>query len=270
MDHKIEVRPGRTLHVVVDKNPESDTTIFLIHGLGGRGNQWRKQSIILKSQYSLVIPDLLGHGKSDKPKPGKTNPYAFLEFCQDLQVLLDKFADKKNILIGHSYGGALAVYLSYTNQDILSSQVLLTPSRCQPFHDVPKIYRLPAFILALLRPFLEYSFRKYAFDKSTKNKVIDEELSAGKKNRFYVIKAMLEGMQDIPRINISGLNTPTLIITGEADHIIPTDLITKFYEKLPHHEFVHLHHAGHMVQLEQPDVVNELIMGFIDKYEMST
>jgi pimeloyl-ACP methyl ester carboxylesterase len=265
MDYKIEVRPGRTLHVVVEENPASDTTLFLIHGLGGRGNQWRKQIKFLKNQYSLVVPDLLGHGKSDKPKPGKTNPYAFVEFAQDLQVLLNKFTDKKNVVIGHSYGGALAVYLSYTNQTLIAKEILVTPARCKPFHDIPKIYRLPAWALSLLRPFLEYSFRKFAYDKSTKNKVIDEELSAGKKNRFYVIKAMLDGMSDIPRIDLSLLNTPSLIITGESDHIIPSDLIKKFYEKLPHHEFVYLLQAGHMAQLEQPDEVNVLIVGFLAK-----
>ncbi len=265
MDHQIEVRPGRTLHVVVEKNPASDTTLFLIHGLGGRGNQWRKQIKFLKNQYSLVVPDLLGHGKSDKPKPDKTNPYAFIEFAQDLQVLVEKFADKKNIVIGHSYGGGLAVYLSYTNQSLVTAEILVTPSRCKPFHDIPKVYRLPAWVLSLLRPFLEYSFRKYAYDKSTKNKVIDEELSAGKKNRFYVIKAMLNGMADIPRIDISQIKTPSLIITGASDHIIPADLIKKFYEKLPRHEFVNLLLAGHMPQLEQPDEVNALIDGFLAK-----
>jgi pimeloyl-ACP methyl ester carboxylesterase len=265
MDHKIEIRPGRTLHIVVEKNPASDTTLFLIHGLGGRGNQWRKQIKFLKNHYTLVIPDLLGHGKSDKPHPGGKNPYAFTEFSQDLQELLNKFNDKNNVLVGHSYGGALAAYLSFNNQDVIAKQILITPSRCKPFHAIPKIYRLPAFILDLLRPVLEYSFRKLAYDKSTQNKVIDEELNAGKKNRYYVIKAMLEGMKDIPNIDVSHLNTPTLILTGESDHVIPTEWIRKFYEALPHHQFIHLQHAGHMVQLEQPDIVNELIMGFVDK-----
>ena len=91
MDTKIEVRPGRLMNLDIRKNPASDTTIFFIHGLGGRGEQWRNQIAFFQDKYSLIIPDLLGHGKSDKPKPGRNNPYDFIEFCRDLQIIFDKW-----------------------------------------------------------------------------------------------------------------------------------------------------------------------------------
>jgi pimeloyl-ACP methyl ester carboxylesterase len=264
MNMKLEVRPGRVLNILVEKNPESTTTLFLIHGLGGRGDQWRKQVKRLKSQYTLIVPDLLGHGHSDKPKPKKNNnPYEFLEFSRDLQVILDKFADKKNIVIGHSYGGALTAYLTSKNPDKIARQILVAPSRCKPFYAIPKIYYLPAFMLEMLRPFLENAFRKFAFDKSTKNKVVSEEEAAGKRNRLYVIKSMLHGMANIPVLEVSKLETSTLILTGESDKIIPFHLIEKFYAVLPQREFFVVEQAGHMLQLEQPDKVNQQIENFL-------
>jgi pimeloyl-ACP methyl ester carboxylesterase len=263
MDMKLEIRPHRTIRVSVEENPESVATLFLIHGLGGRGDQWRKQIKVLKQHYTLIIPDLLGHGKSDKPRPGKTNPYDFMEFSADLQVLFDKFAGDKNVLIGHSYGGALVTYLTYNNLTKVSRQILIAPSRCKPFRGIPKIYRLPLFILEILRPLLENAFRNSAFDKNALNKVISEEYQAGKRNRLYVIKSMLLGMRNIPDIDITKISTPSLILIGKSDHVIPSNLIREFYTHLPQHEFVVIEPAGHMLQLEQPEKVNHLFAEFL-------
>jgi pimeloyl-ACP methyl ester carboxylesterase len=238
MDMKLEIRPHRTIRVSVEENPESVATLFLIHGLGGRGDQWRKQIKVLKQHYTLIIPDLLGHGKSDKPRPGKTNPYDFMEFSADLQVLFDKFAGDKNVLIGHSYGGALVTYLTYNNLTKVSRQILIAPSRCKPF-------------------------RGSAFDKNALNKVISEEYQAGKRNRLYVIKSMLLGMRNIPDIDITKISTPSLILIGKSDHVIPSNLIREFYTHLPQHEFVVIEPAGHMLQLEQPEKVNHLFAEFL-------
>src|SRR5690242_21838589 len=104
MDNKIEIRAGRIINVFTHEKPNSDTNLFLIHGLGGRGEQWREQIKVLKNHYSLIVPDLLGHGNSEKPKPESNNPYSFPELTQDLQALFNRYSTKNNIVIGHSYG----------------------------------------------------------------------------------------------------------------------------------------------------------------------
>jgi abhydrolase domain-containing protein 8 len=264
MEKTVEIRPGRIINMIIEENPKADTALFFIHGMGGRSGQWREQIKFFRNDYTLIAPDLLGHGKSDKPRPHNNTPYAFMEFILDLQEIFNQYALKKNIIFGHSYGGALAAWLTFENQQQVTRQVLIAPSRCKPFTEIPGIYRLPVWLLELMRPLLEQSFRKFAFAKNVRNKVIEEEYRASKRNRLYVIKDMLEGMKDIPLLAADKLQTPSLILTGASDKIIAPGLSQNFYEKLPHHSYCMVDKSGHMLQLEQPSTVNELIEIFLE------
>jgi pimeloyl-ACP methyl ester carboxylesterase len=262
MDMKVEVRPGRLLNIEIDKNPKSQTTIFLIHGLGGRSKQWREQVKYLRDKYTLIIPDLLGHGASAKPQPDKNNPYDFVELSQDLQIIFDKYADEKNIVMGHSYGGALAAYLTLRNQQKIEKLVLLAPTPCRP--SAPKmIFHLPVFMLEMLRPYFEKNFQKMAYDNNSTRDLLKEEGLAGKNNPLYVIKYMMLGMEKIPDVDIGQLETPTLLIAGETDELVTPERIRNFYGKLPHGEFVQMAKAAHMMMLEKPLEVTQLIADFI-------
>jgi pimeloyl-ACP methyl ester carboxylesterase len=259
MNLKLEIRAGRLLHIETNEHFSNRPTAFCIHGLGGSGVQWREQIRLLDPHFNLIIPDLLGHGQSDKPKPDKTNPYSFIEFSQDLELLFEKFATRENVILGHSYGGALATLLAYNHQSKVNRLVLIAPGRCQPRVQIPQIYRLPVFMLELLRPYLEKNFRQKAFDQADSATLITTESSAGKTNRLYVIKSTLLGMKDIPTLDMRALSTSTLILTGESDQIIPAETSKAFYEKIPEHRYSQIAKAGHMLMLEQPNEVNDII-----------
>lgn len=259
MESKIEIRPGRIVNIATYLNTKSNATAFLIHGLGGRGDQWREQIGLLKEKYSLIIPDLLGHGKSEKPKLGINNPYTFTEFELDLQAIFSKHASSKNIIIGHSYGGALATALAINHQDKLCELILISPTPCLTNIPIPFSYRLPIFILGLIRPWLEKQFERSAFSTSSDQKLIADEMRANKNNLIYVIKGTINGIQTIPHIEITRLTTPTLIILGEEDRLIPPRYSENFYQAIPHHQFVTLNKGSHMSPLEKPEEINLII-----------
>lgn len=83
-----------------DTNP---VVIFFIHGVGGCAELWEAQlKYFHRAGYEVIAPDLLGHGGSYAPKdPGH---YNFQEICSDTVELFDRYAKKRNILVGHSYG----------------------------------------------------------------------------------------------------------------------------------------------------------------------
>jgi len=259
----MDIRPGRRINVETYDNSAAKGTIFLIHGMGGNAQQWRQQIKVLQKDYTLIVPDLLGHGKSDQPKPSHNDPYTFLAFIQDLQLLLQKFGGEKNYLIGHSYGGALAVYLAATQADKFQKMVLLAPTICQPTPSVPFLFKMPLFVMNFFLPLLQKQFRNAAFDSSTSLELIAEENKASKNNKLYVIKDMLRGMQNISFIDVSQIKIPTLIIAGETDKIISNVKMIAFYENLPQREFAVVNGAAHMVMLEQPEKVNTLIEKFL-------
>jgi pimeloyl-ACP methyl ester carboxylesterase len=263
MDKLIEIRPGRRIRLLIHENLPGAPTIFCIQGLGGRGDQWREQIPLLQNQYRLVIPDLLGHGQSEKPHSSDSNPYTFAEYSLDLQSLFENYAGEKNIVMGHSYGGALAANLTMQNQVRINKLILISPMSCRPRTSIPMMYHLPVWLLELLRPLLEKNFREAAFVSTDKPALLTAEDQAGKKNSLYVIKSMLQGMKTIPNLDVTKLETATLIIGGENDGVIPVANFINFYEKLPRVQFDILPNAAHMVMLEQPQKVGMLIENFI-------
>jgi pimeloyl-ACP methyl ester carboxylesterase len=263
MDSKIEIRPGRIINIFTSENTDSDTTVFLIHGLGGRGDQWGEQIKALKNQYALIVPDLLGHGKSEKPKPGVINPYSFPELLHDVQAVFNRYSTKNNIVLGHSYGGALALSLALANQDKIKKLILISPTPCVPSIAIPFIYCLPVFLLEILRPFLEMNFKRLAYSPDANPSLLATEMQAVKANPMYVIKCLIDGMQEIPKVNQSLLTVPTLVIINQPDGLVDPNIQKEFYQHLPQHEFQILDHASHMALLEKSPQVNKFIMDFI-------
>lgn len=259
MDSRMEIRPGRIIHIKTYPHPTNKKTAFLIHGLGGSGEQWREQIQILKEEYTLVIPDLLGHGQSDKPKSNSHNLYCFEEFRRDMLALFHRFSAEKNIVIGHSYGGALATTLALANPDMITRLVLIAPVPCAGTANVPMIYHLPAFTLEWLRPLLEKQFAGLAFDPSDNPKLVKEEIEKSRHNPMHIIKNMIAGMETIPTLDVSLLKAHTLILLGENDKLIPPLLSEKFYNPIPHRNIETIQNTAHMVMLERPEQVNQLL-----------
>lgn len=259
MDNRIEIRPGRIIHLTTYSHPSSNHTAFLIHGLGGSSKQWREQIPVLKEKYSLIIADLLGHGQSDKPVSRSTNLYSFGEFILDWQVIFDRYASTQNIILGHSYGGALAAGLAFDHQDNVNQLVLFSPLALAPATKIPFVYSLPSTILEWLRPLLEKDFLRLAFDPSADSSLVAEEAKASRANPMHVIKSMIQGMKTFPLLDASKLSTSTWMILGEHDGIVPPDVSKQFYKTLPHHQIEMIANAAHMTLLEKPREVNDII-----------
>jgi len=263
MDSKLQIRPGRIIHLTIHENPNSRSTAFLIHGLGGRGDQWREQVNILKPHYTLIIPDLLGHGKSEKPHTNTINPYSFLELDQDIHAIFNHYSSENNIILGHSYGGALATSLTLDHQDSISKFILLSPTPCISNISISFFYHLPIFIMGCLRPLLNRQFLRLAFTKNANPNITAVEEKASQSNPMYVIKQLVNGMKTMRNIDLTMLNTPALIMIAEPDNIISPNAQQQFYKTLPNHEFNIISNASHMALLEKPEIVNPCIMKFL-------
>ncbi len=262
MNTEVEIRPGRRIHLAIYKSDPLQPTIFMIHGLGGRGEQWREQVKHLKNRYNLIVPDLLGQGASAQPWPGPAL-YSCEELNKDIQVLFENYASDKNYIFGHSYGGALATLLAQTKQARIQKLVLITPVTCKPFQAIPFAYSLPLPLLKFLRKSLDKTFEKLAFAPSADPSLLEEEKKARNRNPMQVIKALLQGMRAIPRLQLDQLNLATLIICGKLDKLIPLESVKAGYQHLPQHELQVLENAAHLVHLEKSEEVNRLLDAFL-------
>ena len=107
-----------------EKEGMSPKSILFVHGWGGSIKSLKAVYDLLKKEFQCVIVDLPGFGKSSMPDP----EWGVEEYGQ----LLTQFIQKQNLddlcYVGHSFGGALGVYLAAQKPEILQKLVLIAPS----------------------------------------------------------------------------------------------------------------------------------------------
>jgi pimeloyl-ACP methyl ester carboxylesterase len=90
--------------------------ILLIHGIGDSAETWRDLIPVLARRHTVIAPDLLGHGQSDKPRAD----YAVAAYACGMRDLLSVLDIESATVVGHSLGGGVAMQFAYQ-----------FPERCQ-------------------------------------------------------------------------------------------------------------------------------------------
>ena len=238
---------------------DSDSLMLMIHGAGGRSDQWKNQISYFKNNYSIVAPDLPGHGKS----PLVRNGYRYSELIDTLAEIFQQNKKKKNIIMGHSYGAILSLGLASIFKDDINQLVLINSIPPMPIQ-TPAIWKLPVFMLELLRPVFSKNFVKISFDRMTPAELIQEEKKISDTNSMKMMKKLVYGMQGIPLIQLEKLNIPALVIHGINDGLIPHSIAMTALQGLPKMQFITIDSSSHLCILEKPQEVNLLIKKFSD------
>ena len=138
----------------------SDIVIFLIHGVGGAGSLWKHQINFLRHKgYTVVSPDLLGHGESSRPL--SLDSYEFSEIAKDVLYIFDKFKGKRNVLVGHSYGASFVTLIAKERGHFISKMVLLSggaPTPLKPENNT--VFCLPVPLFSCLKPIIIRKYRR--------------------------------------------------------------------------------------------------------------
>lgn len=92
-----------------------------IHGLTGHGRRWQTLATGHLADLSIAAPDLIGHGRSSWAAPWTLEANA-----SALAALID--AGRPAVVVGHSFGGAVALSLAAARPELVSSLVLLDPA----------------------------------------------------------------------------------------------------------------------------------------------
>jgi pimeloyl-ACP methyl ester carboxylesterase len=95
----------RRAYVKVGRGP----ALLLLHGLGCTHHTWDPVIDALAKRYTVIAPDLLGHGESDKPRAD----YSIGAFANGLRDLLTVLGIDTVTVVGHSFGGGVAMQFAY-------------------------------------------------------------------------------------------------------------------------------------------------------------
>ena len=126
--------------------------LLLIHGIGDSSDTWRHVIPELSRDYRIVAPDLLGHGRSDKPRAD----YSVAAYANAMRDLLSVLEIERVTVVGHSLGGGVAMQFAYQYPERCERLVLVSTGGVS--HEVHPALRLAATPIAdLFLPLLRLS-----------------------------------------------------------------------------------------------------------------
>ena len=99
------------------------SAVLLIHGMGGSSQTWREVMPHLATRHRVIAPDLLGHGRSSW-----SAPWTIDANVAALARLIEAEAAGPVVVVGHSFGGAIALHLAAARPELVSGLVLLDPA----------------------------------------------------------------------------------------------------------------------------------------------
>jgi pimeloyl-ACP methyl ester carboxylesterase len=100
----------------------SGPAILLIHGIGDNSTTWDVVHAKLAQRFTVIAPDLLGHGKSDKPRAD----YSTAAYANGMRDLLSVLEIERVTIIGHSLGGGVAMQFAYQFPQLVERLILVS------------------------------------------------------------------------------------------------------------------------------------------------
>uniref|UniRef100_A0A3P8WHH3 Protein ABHD8 n=1 Tax=Cynoglossus semilaevis TaxID=244447 RepID=A0A3P8WHH3_CYNSE len=247
------------------KGTHADVALFFIHGVGGSLDIWGSQlDFFSQLGYEVIAPDLAGHGGSSAPKIAAA--YTFYALAEDIRLIFKRYARKRNILIGHSYGVSFCTFLAHEYPDQIHKMVMINgggPTALEP--SLCSIFNLPTSVLHCLSPLLAWSFLKAGFARQgAKEKRLLRENNAFNVSSF-VLRAMMSGQYwpEGDEVYHAELTVPILLVHGIHDKFVPVEEDQRMAEILPLGFLKLLQDGSHMVMMECPEAVNTLLHEFL-------
>lgn len=99
----------------------SGPAILLIHGIGDNSTTWSSVQSTLAQRFTVIAPDLLGHGKSDKPRAD----YSVAAYANGMRDLLSVLDIDRVTVVGHSLGGGVAMQFAYQFPQLVDRLILV-------------------------------------------------------------------------------------------------------------------------------------------------
>jgi pimeloyl-ACP methyl ester carboxylesterase len=243
---------------VRDSGPRGAPVVLFLHGFGSSLETWEPWARALEDRYRVLRLDLPGSGLS---APDRSGDYRDARSLALVLGLMERLGIARATLVGNSMGGRIAWKFAAAYADRVDRLVLVSPDGfATPGFEYGRPPSVPA-ILHLMR----WCLPKPVFRANLAVAYADAaRLSEAVLDRYYDLllapgnrAAMLARMQQLlpvdPEPVLRGLETPTLLMWGEADHMIPFANARDYLRVLPHARLVSFRDLGHVPQEEAPE-----------------
>jgi pimeloyl-ACP methyl ester carboxylesterase len=253
--------------------------IVLVHGITSTSATWEQLMPYLATRFTVIAPDLIGHGGSAKPR-GDYSLGAYASGVRDLMVTL---GHESATFVGHSLGGGVVMQLSYQFPERCERLVLVDSGGLG--REVNLLLRaatlpLSEVVLPLLASTrlldagrsVERLFRRLGIRASTDM----AELARGHASLedpearaafVHTLRTIVDPLGQ--RVNASDRlylaeNIPFMLVWGERDPIIPVEHGLSAHELVPSSRLELFEEAGHFPHIDEPQRFLDVLLDFID------
>jgi pimeloyl-ACP methyl ester carboxylesterase len=240
-----------------DTGPREAPAVILLHGFGASLDTWEPWAQALSAHYRVVRFDLPGFGLTG---PDPTGDYSDAREMNILIGLMDQLSVARASLIGNSLGGRIAWNFAALHPERVARLVLVSPDGfASPGFaydtppDTPFIMQALPYIAprGLLKSNLAFAYgRPEALSEATLTRYRDMMLAPGV--RSALLARMGQTILRDPAPTLARIQTPTLLLWGEKDGMIPISNAADYLRLLPHATLVRLPNLGHLPFEEDP------------------
>ena len=273
---EITLHGNRVSYRTAGNGPE---VVVLVHGITGSGDTWAEVIPALAEEFTVVAPDLLGHGKSAKPR----GDYSLGAYASGVRDLVAALGHDHATIVGHSLGGGVAMQLAYQFPERCDRLVLVSSGGLgRDVHPLLRAAALPGseFVMPLVcatrlrdagdavwgalgrlglnaGPDLEEMWRGYASlaDRDAQQAFVHTLRT--------IIDSGGQRVSATDRLYLAA-EVPALIVWGAADRIIPVEHGIEAHEAIPGSRLVVFEGAGHFPHRSDPDRFTDALIDFVE------
>lgn len=243
--------------------------LVLVHGLGMSSDLWWAQAEAFGRVRRVIAIDLRGFGESDKPTTD--GAYRIERNAEDLRALLDALGLARVDLLGTSMGGFVGQAFALLAPERLSRLILC--------HTASRMSIPPEILEARTTTLRTGSMEEYG------RMVAEQALAPGadpvlrdwlagvvvRNDREAYRRVLVEGLSSFdltPRV--PEIRTPTLVVVGELDRVIPAAAGRELAATIPGAELVEISGVGHLGYCERPDAFNDPVLEFLRRTDAAS
>lgn len=278
MEKVTESFDGTRLYYIHKKNQNPHTLVFL-HGIGANWTVWRDEiDFFDKRGYSIIAPDLRGHGISEWPQDEEK--YNYHNFVHDINHLIKKENINEFSFIGHSLGGAIAITYCELHKEWPKTMILMDTAHRYPFRPKHELNISPYFT-HILRYIANHHSLKVHLPHLNFKKL--ENFRAKHRYLFMLfyhtpLKCVFKCLDTIHEYSkktrkntekmLHSLNIPVLIMTADNDKTIPATFSQELHKLIKNSQIRVINDTHHRLIIEKPEEVNRHIWFFLKSFNI--
>jgi pimeloyl-ACP methyl ester carboxylesterase len=276
--HELTLHGHRVTYRTAGRGP----VLLLLHGVTNSSQTWEHVAPLLAERFTLIAPDLLGHGESATPR----GDYSLGAHATGVRDLLTALGHERVTVIGHSLGGGVAMQFAYQFPERCERLVLVSSGGLgREVHLVLRAAALPGadYVLPVLTSShvlrlgrgLGGLLRRARLAPEGDLEVLARGFASldntGSRQAFlHTVRAVIDPsgqrVSAHDRLALAAL-IPSLIVWGERDSIIPVAHGAAAHEAMPGSRFEVFPGAGHMPHDADPERFAAVLTDFCESTE---